>query len=230
MFKEKLKALIFMKEYSERLHGKNMKKLCGKPLFHWILKALQDSNVINEIIINTDSEKIAKNAKENFNVTIHMRPDYLLDIDHDEANKIMAYDIDKIAGEHFIQSHSTNPLVNPKSIRKACKLYFKNLKMNDSLFSVTKTTKRFFLKNGQPINHDPKKLIKTQELEPLLEENSCFYIFSRKSFFLNKNRIGSKPILFPIDPLTAIDIDEAHDFKFAEYLMNYRIKNGINFS
>ena len=86
-----------------------MKELCGKPLFHWILKALQDSNVINEIIINTDSEKIAKNAEENFKVTIHMRPDYLLDIDHDEANKIMAYDIDKITGEHFIQSHSNKP-------------------------------------------------------------------------------------------------------------------------
>ena len=222
MSEKKLKALLFMKEKSERMHGKNMRKLCGLPLFHWIIKAFQDSNVIDEVIINTDSESIAQNAKDNFNVTIHMRPDYLLTIDHDESNQIMAYDLNNTDGEYFIQSHSTNPLVDPLSIRKATKLFFKNINCNDSLFTVTKRMKRFYYNHGKPINHDPMKLIRTQSLNPLLEENSCFYIFSRESFFANKNRIGLKPILFPIDHLTAVDIDEEHDFQFAEYLMSNR--------
>ncbi len=50
------KALIFMKAHSERLPGKNMKKLCGRPLFHWILDSLSEAKYINEIIINTDSK------------------------------------------------------------------------------------------------------------------------------------------------------------------------------
>ena len=64
MSDNKLKALLFMKEFSERLEGKNLKKLCGKPLFHWIIKAFEDSNVISEIIINTDSKKIAELARD----------------------------------------------------------------------------------------------------------------------------------------------------------------------
>ena len=72
-----------MKEVSERLPGKNMRPLCGRPLFHWIMDTLQESGVIDEIIINTDSEKIADNAKKHFNATIHMRPDYLLTIQSD---------------------------------------------------------------------------------------------------------------------------------------------------
>ena len=39
-----------------------------------------------EIIINTDSEEIAENAKYNYDVTIHMRPDYLLTINSNEAS------------------------------------------------------------------------------------------------------------------------------------------------
>ena len=224
MSETKLKALLFMKEKSERIDGKNMRNLCGRPLFHWIIKAFQDSTVISEIIINTDSDNIAQNAKENFDVTIHMRPDYLLEIDHDEANQIMAYDLQNTDGEYFIQSHSTNPLVDPLSIKKAANLFLKNIDHNDSLFSVTKIMKRFYYNNGRPLNHDPMKLIKTQELTPLLEENSCFYIFSRQSFFANNNRIGSNPILFPIEHLTAVDIDEKHDFIFAEYLINKKLK------
>ena len=76
-----------MKANSERIPGKNMRLLCGRPLFHWILESLNESGVIDEIIINTDSEEIANNATSCFNVTIHMRPDYLLDIQANEANQ-----------------------------------------------------------------------------------------------------------------------------------------------
>ena len=48
-----------MKAHSERVSDKNMRPLCGRPLFHWILDALNDSGVVDEIIINTDLEEIA---------------------------------------------------------------------------------------------------------------------------------------------------------------------------
>ena len=69
-----------MKAHSERVPGKNMRELCGRPLFHWILDALNNSGVVDEIIINTDSEEIAESARKYFNATIHMRPKYLLNI------------------------------------------------------------------------------------------------------------------------------------------------------
>ena len=48
------------------------------------------------------------------------------------------------------------------------------------------------------------------------------YIFSRKVFEKNVNRIGENPMLFPISSLEAIDIDESIDFEIAEFLMKRR--------
>ena len=212
-----------MKANSERIPGKNMRLFCGRPLFHWILESLNESGVIDEIIINTDSEEIANNAKSCFNVTIHMRPDYLLDIQANEANQIMAYDLEQTDGDYFFQTHCTNPLLKSKTIKDALNKYFKKLEKFDSLFSVTTLQKRLYDKKYHALNHDPQNLIKTQNLPFIFEENSCFYIFSRKSFCENNNRIGAKPSLFPIDKFEAVDIDEEFDFLFAEKLMENRL-------
>ena len=67
------------------------------------------------------------------------------------------------------------------------------------------------------MNHDPKMLV-TQHLPPIFEENSCFYIFTKESFIVNENRIGSKPFMFEIDKIEATDIDDPEDFIIAEIL------------
>ena len=214
-----------MKEVSERLPGKNMRPLCGRPLFHWIMDALYESGVIDEIIINTDSEKIANNAKKCFNATIHMRPEHLLNIQSDEAYQILAYDLEEISGDYFIQTHSTNPLVNAKTIKDAVKLFLDIMNENDSLFSVTPFQRRLYNQDGKALNHDPANLIKTQELPITYEENSCFYIFTRKSFFSNHNRIGKRPYLYPINRIEAVDIDDEFDFLLAETFMRKKINS-----
>ena len=218
-----IKALIFMKAFSERVPQKNMKKLCGRPLFHWILNSLSESNYINEIVINTDSKEIAESATSNYDVTVHMRPKYLINIDSNEANQIIEYDLSKTKGEYFFQSHSTNPLLSAETIDGAIEAYFRD--KFDSLISVTEKRKRYFTLDGDPINHDPQNLVKTQNCKSLYEENSCIYIFSREVFQKNINRIGNNPLLYPISPIESIDIDEPIDFEIAEFLMQ---RNNIN--
>lgn len=211
-----------MKGRSERVPGKNLRPLCGKPLFHWILEALNSSGVVDEIIINTDSTEIAQNAQDHFNVTIHMRPDYLLRIQNDEANQIMAYDLRRTEGDYFLQTHSTNPLLTPETIYAATKTFFDNNSHYDSLFTVNSVKKRLYNADGTAINHDPRKLIKTQELPPTYEENSCIYIFSRHSFMACSNRIGRRAYMFPMKRVEAVDIDEEFDFSFADAIMRTR--------
>ena len=223
-----IKALLFMKGKSERVPGKNMKDFCNKPLFFWIMESLSNSQYIKEIIINTDSLDVAKSAKENFDVTIHMRPDYLLNISSNEAYQLMAYDLEITEGEYFLQTHSTTPLVKSETIDRAIETFFSQTQY-DSLLSVTPLKKRLFTSNGVPINHDPNALIRTQELPVIYEENSCIYIFSRKVMNTRKNRIGSKPLFFDMDPLESIDIDEIFDFITAESIMKQRLQNGVGY-
>lgn len=61
--------------------------------------------------------------------------------------------------------------------------------------------------------------MRTQDLPPVFEENSCLYIFTRQTLGEKRNRIGERPYLFEIDTAEAWDIDEELDFAIAEFLM-----------
>jgi len=216
----KIKALLPMKGNSERVKNKNMRDFDGAPLYHAVMKSLLSSQYIEEVIINTDSEIISKNAKDTFgdSVTIIERP---IEIQGDfvSMNNIISYDLSKLEGEYFLQTHSTNPLLRTETIDSAIEKYFAGIEEFDSLFSVTKVQTRFYDKNAKPINHNPEELLRTQDLEPLYEENSNFYIFSKESFKNSDNkRIGINPQIFEVNKLEAVDIDEPEDFKLAELL------------
>jgi N-acylneuraminate cytidylyltransferase len=184
------------------------------------MKSLLASKYIDKVVINTDSTVIEKDAKEHFGerVIIIDRPVEIQGGDV-SMNIIINYDLSKLEGEHFLQTHSTNPLLQPETLDKAIKTYFENLDKYDSVFGVTKVQTRFYDKNGKPVNHNPEELLRTQDLEPLYEENSNFYIFSKESFKnAGEKRIGTKPQIFEVNKLEAVDIDEPEDFKLAKLL------------
>lgn len=212
-----------MKGHSERVPNKNMKNFAGKPLYHAVAESLLESAYIDELVINTDSEAIIEDASKNFpGIRTIPRPKEIRG-DFVSMNNIIAYDITQCGEEHFLQTHSTNPLLKTPTIDAAIEKYFESLEKYDSLFAVTKFQARFYTEGGSPVNHNPEELIRTQDLPPLFEENSNFYIFSKKSFHGNKNRrIGKKPLLFPMDKLEAVDIDERADFVLAEILYKNR--------
>jgi len=209
-----------MKGHSERVPEKNIRPIAGKPCFHWILESLQKSKYICEIVVNTDSEDIIKNAKANFDVTILKRPDFLLG-DMVGIQPLIEYDISQTNGEYYLQTHSTNPVLKTETIDKAIETFFSQNEY-DALFSVTPLKTRFYWPNGKGINHDPKLLIRTQDLEPIYEENSCFYIFSKETNKKYCTRLGSNPMMFPINRLEAADIDDWEDFLWAEFLLNLK--------
>ncbi len=213
-----IKALIFMKGHSERVPGKNMRPMCGRPLFHWIMDTLDKSEFVREVIVDTDSPVIAEDAKSSFGATIHMRPDHLKG-DFVNAISLIEYDISQTDGEYFIQTHSTNPLLRPETVDRAVETYFSQ-QTHDSLFSVTPLMTRLYWPDGRGINHDPDRLIRTQDLKPVYEENSCLYIFSRTSFTTRRNRLGVRPMMFEMDRFEAVDIDEEIDFSVAEALLS----------
>jgi N-acylneuraminate cytidylyltransferase len=218
-------ALVPMKAHSERVPGKNTRELCGEPLFHWILRALTRARHITDIVVNTDSTEIAKAVQNRFDVQIHPRPEHLLG-DAIVANQLIEHDLGQLTScDYFLQTHSTNPLLRSESIDRALEAFFAQ-DVHDALFSVTPLQTRLYWADGSPANHDPDELIQTQALPPIYEENSCLYIFSRAGFQKNSNRLGSNPMMFPLDRYEAIDIDEEFDFTFAEWLMSLRLRSG----
>ncbi len=212
--------LLPMKGNSERVPNKNLKPFNGKPLFHAIINKLITSKYINKVIINTDSDLIAESAINTYKdfVHIHKRPKNIQG-DFISMNKIIEYDLNNSNSDIYIQTHSTSPLLSVKSLDSAIEKMINKTTDFDSIFSVTKIKTRFYDKQGVPLNHDPTELIRTQDLEPIFEENSGFYIFTKSSFKNAANkRIGLKPLMFEIDKIEAIDIDDPSDFIIAETL------------
>jgi CMP-N-acetylneuraminic acid synthetase len=216
-----------MKAHSSRVPGKNFKKLHGKPLFRWILDELLALPFVTEVVINTDAEAELRSAgltdEERVAITRRRRE---LCGDDVSMNRIIEDDLDAFPEtDHFLMTHTTNPLLSRETIERAWTTYIESLEKGfDSLFSVNRFQTRFYRDDGTPINHDPNNLIPTQDLEPWYEENSCLYIFNRESFRRTNARIGARPTLFETPPLESVDIDEPKDWELAEALFQHRYR------
>lgn len=220
----KIVALLPMKGNSERVPNKNLKDFSGKPLYHRVMETLLNSNYIDTVVVNTDSEAIKGDLRKYFDgkVVVINRPTEIIG-DFVSMNKIIECDINTIDADFYLQTHSTNPLLKTESVNQAIEkmIAFNKNEEFDSIFSVTKLQTRLYNRDGLPFNHNPEELLRTQDLEPLYEENSNFYIFTKESFVNAGNkRIGVKPFMFEIDKIEAVDIDENQDFIIAESLYN----------
>lgn len=211
-------ALMPMKGVSERVPNKNMRLFNGNPLCSYMLDLLCSSKSIDLVVVNTDSEEIEAFLRSEYpKVRVLKRPDSLLG--HDiSMNKIIEYDLSMVRGDIIIQTHSTNPLLRRATLESAIQKFRALESSYDSLFSVTRYQTRFFSDSGEPINHNPEVLIKTQDLPFVYEENSCFYLFTPGSFKKNNRRIGEKPFMMAVDHIEAVDIDVEAEFTLAEKL------------
>jgi CMP-N-acetylneuraminic acid synthetase len=211
-------ALVPMRHESERVPGKNYRLFAGKPLYHYIIQNLLSCALIDEIVIDTDSPVIMEDASRCFpRVRLLERPDHLRDGEI-PMNDVLLHDVSKIKSDFYIQTHSTNPLLSVETISRAIQTFMNNRSNYDSLFSVNRIKSRLWDEKARAINHNPAILLRTQDLPPFYEENSCLYIFSRKTIESHLNRIGERPLMFEIDREEALDIDEELDFRVAEYL------------
>jgi CMP-N-acetylneuraminic acid synthetase len=220
----KIIALLPMRHHSERIPGKNYRTFAGKPLYYHIVENLRACPYISEICIDTDSPFIVSDAKAHFPVRLIDRPEHLRG-DKEPMNSIILYDVTQSEADFYLQTHSTNPLLTTKTISSAIETFLEPGD-HDSLFGVSRLQTRLYDRQGHSLNHDPDVLLRTQDLEPVYEENSTLYIFSRDVLEKKKNRIGYRPLLFEVDREEAIDIDEELDFVFAEFLYLQRAKGG----
>jgi len=216
--KPRIVALLPMKAHSERVKDKNFRNFCGKPLFRWILDTLMSIDEIDRIVINTDARHILaeKGLTETDRILIRDRKSEICG-DCVSMNLILEDDLCHVDGDIYVMTHTTNPLMDPATIRDALRTFLsaKAADTADSLFTVNRVQSRFYRIDGKAVNHDPLNLIRTQDLEPWFEENSCLYIFTRDSFDATATRIGKKPLMYLSPRLESIDIDDLEDCDFA---------------
>jgi len=219
MNQPKIVALVPMRHHSQRVPGKNYRRLGDKPLFHHIIATLLAVPEMTEIVVDTDSPEVITGLQAFFpTVRVIERPAHLR-ADEMAMNEILAYDTAQVAADFYLQTHSTNPLLRAETISQAIRALMASYPSYDSLFSVTRWQTRLWDQLGRAINHNPAILLQTQDLPPVYEENSCLYIFQRETLLSHRNRLGERPLMFEIDAVEAWDIDEELDFAITDFLL-----------
>lgn len=214
----RIAAFVPMRHDSERVKGKNYRPLGGRPLFHHVVASLFACPSIDEVVIDTDSEYIAANAAAAFpDVRIIDRPEEIRGGDV-PMNTVLLHDVSQVSADVYVQTHSTNPLLRAETISRAIEAYLEAEGRYDSLFTVTPLQTRLYTADGRPINHDPAVLLRTQDLPPVMEENSCLYVFTAATLRDHGSRIGGRPLMYPLTAEEAWDIDDEVDWTVVEAL------------
>ncbi len=215
----KIVALVPMRHNSERVPGKNFRPMAGKPMYAHIIEILLACPKIAQVVVDTDSPPIIEGLQKSYpHVMVIERPEALRD-GMIPMNTILLHDTAQVEADYYLQTHSTNPLLKPETVSRAIQTFLAQRETYDSLFSVTRWQTRLYWENGEAVNHNPDELLRTQDLPPIYEENSCIYLFTRQKLAERNHRLGDHPLMFEIDAAEALDIDEELDFTIADLLL-----------
>lgn len=215
---KKIAAIVPMRHSSERVPGKNYRDFAGKPLYHHVVNSLLQCDKIQEVVIDTDSPFILEDAQKHFpKVTLLERPVHLR-AGEIPMNDVLLNTIGQVEADFYLQTHSTNPLLSPETVQQGVDLFLAQFPIYDSLFSVTRLQTRLWDSLARAVNHNPNILLRTQDLPPIYEENSCMYIFTKEILQQRHNRLGTRPFMFEMPAIEAQDIDVELDFQIAEFL------------
>ena len=216
-------ALVPMRHSSERVPGKNFRPLAGKPLYQHILDTLLACPEINQVVVDTDSPVIMEGLQAGYpRVKVIERPEHLR-AGTIAMNEVLLHDTSLVPADLYLQTHSTNPLLRAQTVSAAIQTLLANHPAYDSLFSVTRRQIRLWDELARPVNHNPAILLRTQDLPPVFEENSCLYLFTRQTLVQRRNRLGERPYMFEISPQEAWDIDDELAFSICDFLLNQNL-------
>lgn len=218
----KVIAFLPCRKGSKRVKNKNVRDFAGISGGLTYIKILQLLKVkeIKTIVISTNDEEVKTIAKS-FNdgrIVIDSRPNYLAE-SSTSTDDLISYVPKIIESGLVLWTHVTSPLVNEDVYSEAIKRYFENIRIHDSLMSVTKIQKFIWNQNG-PISYDrlKEKWPRTQTIDPLYEVNSAIFIADIEIYKNIGDRIGKKPLLFKTSEKQSFDIDWEDDFEIAEVL------------
>ena len=234
MYKNKtFLAIIPARGGSKGLPGKNIKKLCGKPLIAWSIEAGLKSNYLDEVVVSTDYENIAEIAKEYGANVPFLRPDYLAS-DTATSFDVVKHTIDFYKNElnrefdYIVLLEPTSPLREVSDIDRAIEILLES--SADSIVGICKTEDQnpaFLIKkdNNNYIsgyeNRD-MKVLRRQDVDDIYFFEGTIYISQTKILLAKKTFYHESTIGYEVPKYKSLEIDDMNDFIMVEAIMKYK--------
>ena len=226
----KILALIPARGESKRHKNKNILDLGGKPLINWsIEQAVAIENIV-DVLVSTDSEKIAKVSKKAGAIVPWLRPKNLAT---DNASSVDVaihavdwYESQVCTVDGLLLLQPTSPFRSKATIEKAIDM-FKHSK-NKSIISVSSglgdLKKSFFYENS--IMYPASDLLNIpsehEGSSNFYTVNGCIYLISPAQLRSEKTFFSPDFIPLKVDsPIESIDIDTEWDFRLAQSMNEF---------
>jgi CMP-N-acetylneuraminic acid synthetase len=228
MNKPAITALITIQEKNTSyLADSHFKELGGKPLFRIMIDKLLAVKAIERILITTDSAVVRKTYGGNNKISLIDLPgSETLSEEYSTArileemptsDRITAYSLAKINGEHFMQTQCINPILSVRTIEDAIERYYEyvlnqeNEYPFDSVISLSRVEKRLFDNSNYPT------ITLRDEPHFVIFEDTILNIFSRTSFVRNhKQKLGKNPMFFEVPEIENLAVESPASYKLAK--------------
>ncbi|MBQ3544338.1 MAG: pseudaminic acid cytidylyltransferase [Lachnospiraceae bacterium] len=226
---EKRIAIITARGGSKRIPKKNIKEFCGKPIIAYSIEAALDSGIFDEVMVSTDSEEIAKIAR-NYGASVPFMRSEETSNDFATTRDVIMEVIDKYKSlgrtfEYIFCIYPTAPFITSEKLIKVSKIMEE--KQPIEIIPVVQFSfppqRCFVIDENNFMSYKYKEFAKSrsQDLEKCYHDAGQFYVYNTKKYLeLDGNIVdGIMPIIVP--EMEVQDIDNEEDWKIAE--LKYRI-------
>lgn len=221
-------AIIPARSGSKGLPDKNIKELCGKPLMFYSIRAAQESNLFDEIMVSTDSEEYAEVARQcgasvPFSRSVEQSGDHAgsWDVVREVLNKYLSY-------ERYFDTvcllQPTSPLRSKTDIEKGYALLQE--KDADAITSVCEMDHSplwsMILPDDDSLAEFRKniQIMPRQKLSKYHRINGALYIRKIQYAHNVATLLEKKEYAYVMDRNRSVDIDTLEDFELAEWYMS----------
>lgn len=221
----KIIAMIPARIGSKRVPKKNLRLINGKPLIAYSIEAALESEVFDEIYINSDADIFLEIASDK-GIRFYKRP---VELGSDSTNndEFVTDFISKVNGDILIQLLPTSPLITPGEIRSFVDAMIDG---NFETFVSVVNNQIACIYKSKPVNFkllEPH--ISSQQMTPVQAYATVLMGWTYESFKESMKKYGfayhgtdSKIGYYTLKGLSEIDIDNEEDFELAEVALKYK--------
>ena len=209
----KVAALIGVRGGSKRVANKNSRPFAGSNLLAIKIATLKSVPGINAVVVNSECEKLLEIAKRAGAEIVRRDPEFATD--EVLASDYYQHIAENCSADVILSATVTTPLFTPESYQRGIDTFFSPKSSGHDSVTSCCAIKEFLYKDNKPLNYDPARQVRSQDLPNIVAINYGYSIILREDMIRLKNIVGHKPLMIETSRVESIDIDTAEDFQIA---------------
>lgn len=210
----KVVAIMPIKLNNERLPGKNVKLLGGKPLLQYELESLKQTAMLDEIYVYCSDERVCDFLPSDIKFLQRSKE---LDLPSSNFSQIFSSFKQEVDADIYVYAHATAPFITVQTMKECIQNVLDG--DYDSSFCAEKI-QDYLWRDGEALNFDATNVPRSQDLPIIYRETSGIYVYKKEVFEQYHRRIGIKPYIKEVSFKESIDINYPEDFQLAEIMLN----------